>query len=1115
MGTDSAVDELPPPPAGFRLDSAATDSPPPPPGFTLDAAAPVDTAPPSPPPGFRLDASPATGKPGVGYFNYNPTSGQNEPYGVARTPWKAEDLEAIYGPPTADSPLPESAPGKGDGVYFLRSAAPTKATASGFEVKDLPGVKADTPIDKATYDAAVERRKAFEQQRGAQQWAKQSPTVRAKAAIDAVATSPAFAAMTPDQKQAMLLRTARLYAPELQGSDADLTNLLGTDYAKGSLATGAGQGLSSFVQFSNDIAETAGLGGSKFEPNINPDRPAAGTVGRAVGGALPIAALSIAAPEAVPYVLGAQGLGGGLREGRELGYSPNQTAAVALERGAFNMLIGRFIPGGAAGAAGKSALLSGAKTVLELQAMNIGQAAMESKVKQYVGIEDEGAWEAVVKAAASGDGWAQSILFGGIHAVTAQMAKPKAPEETGKTSDAMYPYAKADEPQNSVESAPKAPLAHTGEIPPPPEGFKLDNQTPAPAVGASQASPGGATDSTATAETAKEPWEMTQAEHAKQTEGETVKSAATKFSSGEVHEGAIHPMINTPKGQTVVEEGFTTSKGRFVSRAEGAMISGGNYWRDVVDGNQEGSSEGVMAKPDDENPRRPMQASDFHRWSVEKAIRDGKPVPSDVLAEYPDLSKGATDAEETRPRVGQPSPKGALLQEPRPAQARAGEGGGDTARPEPAPARQQENKVPGLPQADDAGVKAADAVLATARKYDPDAAPIEHPADAKAAIAAFEAHTGKKVISIQSKKIGGMVDPAHPDHILISHENPRQSWQEVLAHEWGHSLFTDHPELAKAVTDALSPADRARLIAERTKLAQQGRTPEEAAAYMKQHGETELVAMALQDAARKGPVFKALQGLEPSILERILAVPKKLWDGLRGKNAHVDAAIDAIRKAIPAPETQGGKLNQGVRIGSTVTDGHISGKVTGGGGSDKSKFVAVTDDAGKLHILPAESVTSVEKTPTVVPSDTANEQASKFTNTKEAIKKAMEDLGKPGNITLGSGFGNLSTALEHATKIAVSVVKDLALIGKHGFDHFVKAVSDNIADARLRRLMIDGMRDPKTGKMIGGARALYNAAREHPDITTHGIQHAMTPDADLPGKDCGDGEALARSAGGA
>lgn len=121
-----------------------------------------------------------------------------------------------------------------------------------------------------------------------------------------------------------------------------------------------------------------------------------------------------------------------------------------------------------------------------------------------------------------------------------------------------------------------------------------------------------------------------------------------------------------------------------------------------------------------------------------------------------------------------------------------------------------------------------------------------------------------------------------------------------------------------------------------------------------------------------------------------------------------------------------------------------------------------------------------------------------FSNTKAALKAAVKDLTMPGDTTLGSGFGNLSKAFEHAVNISVALIKDLSAAGKHGFEAFVKAISEHVSDARLRNLMIHGERDPETKKMVGGARELYNAAREQPDIIAHGHQHTMTPADELP-----------------
>jgi len=109
---------------------------------------------------------------------------------------------------------------------------------------------------------------------------------------------------------------------------------------------------------------------------------------------------------------------------------------------------------------------------------------------------------------------------------------------------------------------------------------------------------------------------VTLEEYKEITKDETVDSAATLFDSGRVGTGNMHFQIQPKQGEEIASEGFLTSSGRYVSREEAAMLTGGNYWESVADGSQEGSTEGVLSTPEEVEGK---EVEEFYKWANKQA----------------------------------------------------------------------------------------------------------------------------------------------------------------------------------------------------------------------------------------------------------------------------------------------------------------------------------------------------------------------------------------------------------------------------------------------------------------------------------------------------------------
>lgn len=225
-----------------------------------------------------------------------------------------------------------------------------------------------------------------------------------------------------------------------QGPLEAQANALANSYTKSVLNIGRGVGLDKVL---GGIASGRDI---DLSAPIDPERNTA--VARAVGGAAPIVGASLINPLAGAAVGGAQGVGSGREEGEEMGYTGGQTATLAATRGIAGAVLG-LLPGGAAAPEANLAK-EFATTALKAQGINIGQAALESEVKNAVGVKDQDTWRAVKDAATSGEGWAQALIIGGAHTVATKYAP--APET---------PKGAVNEPAAPVQSPSPAPAEAT------------------------------------------------------------------------------------------------------------------------------------------------------------------------------------------------------------------------------------------------------------------------------------------------------------------------------------------------------------------------------------------------------------------------------------------------------------------------------------------------------------------------------------------------------------------------------------------------------------------------------------------------------------------------------
>lgn len=217
-----------------------------------------------------------------------------------------------------------------------------------------------------------------------------------------------------------------------------ISNRIGIDYRKGAAAsfgTGAAQGLEDFGSQLNSGLPWAGIQQSQSMGTVNPDRGFSTGAGHVVGMTAPTIATSLI-PGAGQTLAGgmgvAQGIGSARQEGQAQGWSDDQTAAVATERGLFNAALAA-LPGGQL-KPGMSIFKEMGKTAIKTFLLNEGQAGVDAAVKNATGIADSDVSKALIDSAMNGESWAQVLLFSAMHGANLRMQMPGQKEIEGAMS---------------------------------------------------------------------------------------------------------------------------------------------------------------------------------------------------------------------------------------------------------------------------------------------------------------------------------------------------------------------------------------------------------------------------------------------------------------------------------------------------------------------------------------------------------------------------------------------------------------------------------------------------------------------------------------------------------
>jgi hypothetical protein len=117
-----------------------------------------------------------------------------------------------------------------------------------------------------------------------------------------------------------------------------------------------------------------------------------------------------------------------------------------------------------------------------------------------------------------------------------------------------------------------------------------------------------------------------------------------------------------------------------------------------------------------------------------------------------------------------------------------------------------------------------------------------------------------------------------------------------------HTVQDSDPAAAKAFLEAIPQEQRTKYMAEyKAKLAKM-RGIDTSKYLTPEVSEREIGAMALQDAATRSAVRRALTGEKAGVWDKIVETGQGIWDKLTGKHQIVDKALALLRDKAVKPE---------------------------------------------------------------------------------------------------------------------------------------------------------------------------------------------------------------------
>lgn len=162
--------------------------------------------------------------------------------------------------------------------------------------------------------------------------------------------------------------------------------------------------------------------------------------------------------------------------------------------------------------------------------------------------------------------------------------------------------------------------------------------------------------------------------------------------------------------------------------------------------------------------------------------------------------------------------------------------------------------------------------------------------------------TGKKIIPVKTAKFSGYSDPEHPDAVLVDVRNPKKDIWNVTAHEVGHTLQYDHPEVFNALRDRLPQWFKKQAeTLYRGMLKKAGYDEAAVNNYWGKYGNEEIVSMAFGESAASSKMLqRQLRGKEDGVWNGIRSSVEKVLNKFSGRGKIINEISSALRDSVGA-----------------------------------------------------------------------------------------------------------------------------------------------------------------------------------------------------------------------
>lgn len=203
------------------------------------------------------------------------------------------------------------------------------------------------------------------------------------------------------------------------------------------------------------------------------------------------------------------------------------------------------------------------------------------------------------------------------------------------------------------------------------------------------------------------------------------------------------------------------------------------------------------------------------------------------------------------------------------------------------------------------------------KQVDASIKPASLPEALSESVADFEKARGVKVVPVDSRNVAGYSHPSQSDAVLLNVRNPEKGFQEILGHEWGHTVMDKYGDLANEFLKKIPQARKEAILSEYRDRYASGKGNAAADEYLAKNANHEVFATILGKAIENDKSsWNKLLRREPGLWDKVKEVGSTILNSFTGKGREINAVRDLLSKNMDIP-LRGGKGVERVRQEAT------------------------------------------------------------------------------------------------------------------------------------------------------------------------------------------------------